>query len=130
MFRLAVLLAALFLILLQSSLIGEEAPPKTDRILPESVGAISLSDSSLFPEKYRDAARVVAEELRRDQVNPSAFYARVEASKEPDVLIFHLWHEAAFRPENLYTLGNPGGQCRDFYYDLKLKKVTKKLFWK
>lgn len=97
------------------------------RTTSESVGAIQLINPESFPAKYRAAAISVFEELTKDGETPNEFYAHIEA--ESGVLIFHLWHQDAFKDENLALTGNPGGKCRDFHYDAKQQRVTKKLLW-
>jgi hypothetical protein len=98
---------------------------KSNSRTPESVGAFQLSHPESFPQEYREAASSVAQELRQDRENPAAFYGHVDSAS--GALVFHLWHEDAFKEQGLE--GNPGGKCRDFYYDVESHRVTQKLFW-
>jgi hypothetical protein len=82
-----------------------------------------------FPEPQRDAARAVAVSITAQREKPSEFYAEVEPREGGQVLVFHLWHKSAFEQQNRHVLGNPGGQCRDVYYDPARQEVTKTLFW-
>ena len=100
---------------------------KSDSRTPESVNAIQLSQPEAFLQEYREAATSVAQELMLDKENPAEFYAQVESAG--GALVFHLWHEDAFKEENQRLDGNPGGKCRDFYYDVETHSVTQKLFW-
>jgi hypothetical protein len=43
--------------------------------------------------------------------------------------MFHLWHESAFLPENRNVVGNPGGKCRDVWYDPEKRTVVKVFWW-
>jgi hypothetical protein len=105
------------------------SPPLLIRTTPESIGAIHLAQHSSFSREHRNAAQTVAEELIKDGVNPDAFYATIEPTQSARVLIFHLWHKDAFQEENQGVNGNPGGKCRDFYYNVKRQRVTWKAFW-
>jgi hypothetical protein len=96
-----------------------------DSVTPQSVGAIHLSETSLFPEKYRTAVEKVAKSVGR----PEEFFASIEGKKGTGELVFHLWHQDAFKPENRNVVGNPGGQCRDVYFDVEKGEVTKTLWW-
>jgi hypothetical protein len=91
---------------------------------------IQLSHPELFPDDYKAPARLVAKELRKDKANPQEFYVEIEPTLEATTVRFQLWHEDAFKKENEGVLGNPGGKCRTFYYDLKQGRITKKLFWR
>jgi len=93
----------------------------SDNMTPESVGAKLLIKTTNFPQAYQEAIKAVIKKLDK----PEEFYVKIE--KKGNILIFHLWHKIAF--EGPITPGNPGGKCRDIYYDLKLKKITKILFW-
>jgi hypothetical protein len=84
---------------------------------------------SALPEKYRSAAEAIAAALRQDGEEPREFSCEVEPSADRRELIFHLWHESAFRPENRGVVGNPGGRCRDVSYDPRQQRITRTLFW-
>lgn len=100
---------------------------KSDSRTPESVNAIQLSQPEAFLQEYREAATSVAQELMLDKENPAEFYAEVESAA--GALVFHLWHVDAFKEQNQRLDGNPGGKCRDFYYDVGSHRVTQKVFW-
>jgi len=89
---------------------------------------ININEENIFHEYYRPVLRAVIDELKKNREDPSEFYASVE-SQGPNQAVVHLWHQDAFKAENLGIVGNPGGRCRDFYYDMKQKKITKKLGW-
>ena len=92
---------------------------------PESVGAVHLSETALFPEKFRPAVQKVAKSVGK----PEEFFANIEETKNTGELVFHLWHQDAFKPENMNVVGNPGGKCRDVYFDPQKGEVTKTLWW-
>lgn len=96
-----------------------------DTVTPESVGAIHLSETGLFPEKHRPAVEKVAKSVGK----PGEFFAAIEEKKGTGELVFHLWHQDAFKPENRNVVGNPGGQCRDVYFDPQKGEVTRTLWW-
>jgi len=101
------------------------SPDRGGGITPDSVGARPLSDTELLSGQYGTAVKAVMREL----VNPEDFFATIENRKDPDIVVFHLWHIDAFKKENAHLEGNPGGKCRDVHYSLKDKKITKTLFW-
>ncbi|HBO97159.1 MAG TPA: hypothetical protein DE315_06275 [Candidatus Omnitrophica bacterium] len=92
-------------------------------------GLPALLDMEAFPEQYRDAARAVAASVAGAGEDPKEFYAQVEPKDSSRLLVFHLWHRSAFEPQNIGMLGNPGGKCRDVWYDMDSRKATKTLFW-
>ena len=92
-------------------------------------GLPALLDMEAFPEQYRDAARAVAASVADAGEDPKEFYAQVEPKDSSRLLVFHLWHRSAFEPQNIGMLGNPGGKCRDVWYDMDSRKATKTLFW-
>ncbi len=116
---------------------------------PESVNAKNLVESDSLPVVYstagitgresaieqeiKDVQKIIISELQKDNENPSEFYATVFVEQKfgtvGEVLDFSLWHQSAFLKENWNVQGNPGGKCRDFYYDTNQKKITDKLFW-
>jgi hypothetical protein len=110
----------------KAGLQGTAAKDKAE-MTPVSVGAIQVTLMDSFPEDYRVAVGSVAQELRNDREDPAEYYAEIEPTSR--ALMFHLWHQDAFKEENRGLLGNPGGKCRDFLYDLELHRVTEKLFW-
>jgi hypothetical protein len=87
-----------------------------------------VGDGENIAKEHREAAKAVIVSLRDAGEEPSEFSCQIEASPKGE-LIFHLWHESAFRPENRDMRGNPGGRCRDVHYDPAQKKVTKTLWW-
>ena len=93
------------------------------------MGAIQLTRQDLFPDKYRKPARIVAEDLIEENENPDEFYATVEPARSSNGLIFHLWHQDAFKEENKGVIGNPGGKCRDVYYDIKQQRARELGLW-
>jgi hypothetical protein len=86
-----------------------------------------LVQVSSFEPAFQDAARAAAQSLKQSGEKPEAFYA--EVSSDDKALVFHLWHESAFEPANQNVAGNPGGKCRDVWYDLVSRGVTQTLFW-
>jgi hypothetical protein len=92
---------------------------------PESVGAVHLTETGLFPEQYRKAAEKVAKAVDK----PEEFYSSVEEKKSTGELVFHLWHQDAFKSENKNVVGNPGGKCRDVHFDPEKGEVSKALWW-
>lgn len=98
--------------------------PATERPVPPRI-----VDGEKFPAEYRQAAQDVAASLTQGGDDPAAFHAEVEKTEEGQVLVFHLWHESAFLPENRNVAGNPGGKCRNVWYDVKQNKVIEALFW-
>jgi hypothetical protein len=90
---------------------------------------ISLVKVEDFPTQHREAAKAVATALKDRKEDPREFYAGVEAKNNGDLLVFHLWHQSAFHPKNRDVPGNPGGKCRDAFFDTKKGKVADVLFW-
>ncbi len=84
--------------------------------------------SSETPDKYQEAMQVVEELLKSRDEDPYEFYVTV-TEKDKDIIIFHLWHKDAFKPENRRVIGNPGGRCRDIQYHSKMKRIINQLFW-
>jgi hypothetical protein len=82
-----------------------------------------------FAADCREAVRSVAASLTENGERPEEFHADVERKEDGQILIFHLWHESAFEPQNSNVVGNPGGKCRDVQYDVRQRKVTQTLFW-
>jgi hypothetical protein len=92
---------------------------------PRTLGDMRLDDPAAFPVRFREAARAVAASVGE----PAEYVAQLELDRATDELVFHLWHQDAFRPENKAMVGNPGGKCRDVRYDRRQKKVVRTLFW-
>lgn len=86
-------------------------------------------DGQAFPEPYRAAVAAVAASLKEEREDPAEFSCDLEVPADGQELVFHLWHRSAFLPENVGALGNPGGKCRDVWYDRRQQKVIKTLFW-
>jgi hypothetical protein len=82
------------------------------------------------PELFKDAVRAVIDELVKTEENPEEFYIQFpeKPANEP-VIILNLWHKSAFDKINNGKAGNPGGKCRDIYYDIQQHKIIKVLFW-
>lgn len=90
-------------------------------------GLLPLADAGAFPAEYQAGALAVADSLTRSGERPEEFFA--EVSHADMLLVFHLWHRSAWEPENRGVVGNPGGKCRDVYFDPRRGEVTKVLFW-
>ncbi len=86
---------------------------------------LQLTVTKPIPEKFHEALKAI----QKSQKNPQEFYIQFEMNNSRTELIFHLWHESAFLQKNRNITGNPGGKCKDVYYNLKQKKVTKTYFW-
>jgi len=89
----------------------------------------SPANPGSFPSSQQDAARAVAVALRERGEKPGEFHAQVVTEDAGNVLVFHLWHDSALTKQNRQAPGNPGGKCRDAYYDRRKKQVAKMLFW-
>lgn len=97
---------------------------------PKDLNVKSILRPETFPAEQRAAIQASVEQLKLDGESPAEFYADAKVDIETNgILVIHLWHQSAFLPEYLHSLGNPGGECRDFYYDTNKKKITEKLFW-
>jgi hypothetical protein len=94
-----------------------------------SPGLLSLADTLSFSADRHAGARAVADAVSRSGERPEEFLAEVEVSGANGMLVFHLWHRSAWKPENRGAVGNPGGKCRDVYFDLRRGEVTHTLFW-
>ena len=106
----------------------EQSQPAGDKVLtPETVGAASLIKLEDIAPSFRDAASVAATALRATGEAPQEFFVEIEET--PDAVVLHLWHKDAFLPENANVIGNPGGKCRDMYYDPEARTITKTLLW-
>ena len=109
--------------------------------------------------EINEAINIIKQELINDNEQPSEFYFSIKRlnknvnekdennnikdydieifndseiiknSRVTSLILFELWHESAFYLENQGLDGNPGGKCRNFYYEPKSKKVLEKLFW-
>ena len=89
----------------------------------------ALVDSAALAPEYRAAAAAVAQFLTQKGENPKEFFANVEHAPGDKDLVFHLWHQTAFEPQNRNVVGNPGGKNRDVYFDVGSGTVTRMLFW-
>lgn len=97
--------------------------------------AASTKQESTLPRlsevhpRYQDAASAVAAVLVGEKEEPKEFRVRVEEKHGGKVLVFRLWHDSAFTPENERFIGNPGGRCRDIEYDVESRKASQSLYW-
>ena len=103
---------------------------KTEQVVakdhnPQTIGGLNLGAPEKFAPGLQEAARAVAQSVGQ----PQDFYAQIEPSRATNELIFHLWHKDAFLPANQHLAGNPGGKCRDVYYQREQKKVARTLYW-
>ena len=122
------LLAVCVLLLsLSAQSCGRSQPGGSAAVTPKEVGAISLVSVEDFAPGLRNAAKAAAAALRATGENPQEFFVEIEETA--DAVVLHLWHEDAFLPENANVVGNPGGKCRDMYYDPQTGTITKTLFW-
>ena len=82
------------------------------------------------PELYKDAVSATIKELLKTNEKPEEFYVQFpeKPTNEP-VIVLNLWHKSAFDKINYGKEGNPGGKCRDMYYDKQEHKIIKVLFW-
>ena len=97
------------------------------RFDPAGIGAVRVTETDAFPPEHEAAASAVVAELARDGETPSEFFAVVtETGKQ---LEFALWHSSAFLPENRGQVGNPGGRCRTYNYEIGSATVVKKSLW-
>lgn len=95
-----------------------------------AAGLLPLADPGAFPAKYRSAARAVADAVVDSGERPSEFFAEVEAGRPDGMIVFHLWHQSAWKPGNRgFVVGNPGGKCRDVLFDPKRGQVVETLAW-
>ena len=101
----------------------------THRTTPSENRPPALVAVMAFPEQYREPARAVAKDLSQQGEEPKDFFTEIEPGEGGQTVVFHLWHKSAFEPQNAHMLGNPGGKCRDVWYDLESGKVTQTLFW-
>ena len=99
-----------------------------DNMGPSSA-LLPLADAGAFPADRRAGARAVADAVARSGEQPEEFFAEVEVRRADGVVVFHLWHRSAWDPENQGACGNPGGKCRDVYFDPRLGEVIQTLFW-
>ena len=88
-----------------------------------------LLDVQALPPQHRQGARAVAAALAAGGEDPQEFSCEAEEENGGRVLVFHLWHASAFLPENRGVLGNPGGKCRDVWYDVRRGRITETLYW-
>ena len=112
-----------------SQQVVENADPESARLTPEMVGAIPIIEPNRFPAEHREAILAATRELRNQEENPCEFFADIGESDEEFVTVVQLWHADAFRPENFGAVGNPGGKCRNMYFDSRAGSITTTLFW-
>jgi hypothetical protein len=89
----------------------------------------ALTDSAALLPEHRAAAAAVATFLTQKGENPKEFFAKIERAPSGKELVFHLWHQTAFEPQNRNVVGNPGGKNRDVYFDISSGTVSRMLFW-
>jgi hypothetical protein len=106
-----------------------DAADSQERFMEEKKSLPSPANAESFPTSQQEAARAVAAALRERGEKPEEFHARVETKEADNILVFNLWHESAFAKRDGLVAGNPGGKCRNVYYDRKTKQVTQMLFW-
>lgn len=116
----------LLLLVLAIATGGCSATAPTDRPRSKPTPLVNVD---AFAAEYREAARSVAASLAEKGEKADEFYADVEPKEDGQILIFHLWHESVFEPQNGNVVGNPGGKCRDVRYDVRQGKVTQTSFW-
>ncbi len=92
--------------------------------------APTLAQVAAFPKEFQSGAKAVASSIQQHGENPSEFHAVAEGPIN-GTLIFHLWHQSAFTPENRNPalVGNPGGKCRDVTFDIATNKVLSTALW-
>jgi hypothetical protein len=88
-----------------------------------------------LPSRFCSAADGVIAFLRQAGENPKEFTCDLEEFPKRGELVFHLWHESAFREmaaaeqQGFVIMGNPGGKCRDVLYSLTEQRVILTGFW-
>jgi hypothetical protein len=93
------------------------------------VGALQLTGADWAGPVILSAVFSATAQLLRRGEDPAEFYVTSTVRDSGTVVVLHLWHEAAFYPENASMQGNPGGKCRDMWYDVRRRAITKELFW-
>ena len=96
---------------------------------PGDVNAKSL-DEIQYPVEIRPIIRAVTEELRKQKEDPDDFFAQVHTSSIESVVRVSLWHKDAFSLWHYRDSGNPGGKCRDMYFDQRSTTIEETLLWK
>lgn len=96
---------------------------------PEDVNAKAL-DVALYSVENRPMIEAVIEALQKQDEDPADFFVQVHLPSIESVVRVSLWHEDAFSLWHYRDSGNPGGKCRDMYFDRGTEKITKTLFWK
>jgi hypothetical protein len=82
------------------------------------------------PELYRESVCAVIHELRKTREYPGDFFVQFpEIPTDDSVIIINLWHKSALEAVHSDIPGNPGGKCRDMYYDTRSRTVVKVQFW-
>ena len=87
-------------------------------------------DETLYPVEYRSIIRTVVEELQKQGENPDDFFARVHMPPIESIVRVSLWHKDAFSLWHYRDSGNPGGKCRDMYFDQRSTTIEEVQFWK
>ena len=90
---------------------------------------LPLADIDSFPASCRAAVAATIEDLDRSGEQPKEFYARVEEGRDDKIIVLHLWHESAFASKYKYTVGNPGGKCRDVWFDPAKGQIIRVGIW-
>jgi hypothetical protein len=90
---------------------------------------ISLADIGSFPADYREAAAAVREVVDRSGEQSNEFFVKIGANRPDKIVVLHLWHQSAWAPENKGKVGNPGGKCRDAWFDPALGQVVRVELW-
>ena len=90
------------------------------------LGLIKITDTTYY---YKDAQIAMTNYLINKKEDPNDFYIPKNQIINQDT-IFTVWHKIALLPESADVLGNPGGKCRNLYYDKNKKQVIKGLLWK
>ncbi len=98
-------------------------------LTPEKVDAIPIVELERFPAEHREAIRAADRELRSQKEDPRDFFARIGESDDGFLTVVHLLHADAFLPEYAGVAGNPGGKCRDMYYDRRTGSIARTYVW-
>ena len=94
---------------------------------PDDLELIQLSDAESFAPDFREMAQTVAGQFEGTETPAESFWASLR--EEESVVVFQLWHESAFEPENCNSVGNPGGLCRDVHVDRESGQIVATYFW-
>jgi hypothetical protein len=102
---------------------------KNDNLGDRPADLIALADIGSFPAEYRQAAAAVNELVDRSGEQSKEFYVRIDASRPDKIIVLHLWHQSAWAPENKGKTGNPGGRCRDAWFDPTSGQIVRVELW-